>query len=293
MSYSGTDADTSTAEVHDVNLADGANSVTITVTDGGESDTYTLGVNRAVTADYGWKADSDFDTLKLAGNKHPRGIWSDGAATVYVSDYNDDVVYAYNTDGTRDSAKDFAVSEYPNGIWSDGTTLWVADSGEDKLLAYTLASGARDADEDFDTLDDADNETPRGVFSDGTTMWVADSDEDKIYAYKMSDKSRDADEDFDTLDAAGNNAPRDIWSDGTTMWVAGLGRRQDLRLQDVRQVARCGQRLRYAGRRRQRQPAGAVVARVGPVGERRRRRQALRLQPPGGGGRADDQHRWR
>ena len=220
VSYSGTDADTSTAEVHDVSLADGANSVTITVTDGGESDTYTLGVNRAVTADYGWKADSDFDTLKLAGNEHPRGIWSDGAATVYVSDYNDDVVYAYNTDGTRDSSKDITVGEYPNGIWSDGATLWVADSGADKLLAYTLASGARDADEDFDTLDAADNESPRGVFSDGTTMWVADSDEDKIYAYKMSDKSRDADEDFDTLDAAGNNAPRDIWSDGTTMWVA-------------------------------------------------------------------------
>ena len=220
VSYSGTDADTSTADAHDVNLADGANSVTITVTDGGESDTYTLGVNRAVTADYGWKADSDFDTLKLAGNVDPRGIWSDGAVTVYVSDYGAEEVYAYNMDGTRDSSKDITVGQYPNGIWSDGVTLWVADSGSDKLLAYTLASGARDADEDFDTLDDADNETPRGVFSDGTTMWVADSDEDKIYAYKMSDKSRDADEDFDTLDAAGNNAPRDIWSDGTTMWVA-------------------------------------------------------------------------
>ena len=220
VSYSGTDADISTADVHDMTLSDGANTVTITVTDQGESETYDLGVNRAVTADYGWKADSDFDTLKRAGNKDPRGIWSDDAATVYVSDYGDDKVYAYNTDGTRDSGKDFAVGEYPNGIWSDGTTLWVADSDMDKLLAYTLGTGAADAGEDFDTLDAAGNDDPRGVFSDGTTMWVSDDEDKKLYAYKMSDKSRDSGEDFDTLDAAGNDDPRDIWSDGTTMWVA-------------------------------------------------------------------------
>ena len=222
VSYSGTDADTSTADVHDVTLSAGANTVIITVTDGSvPATTYTLGVNRAVTTQYGWKADSDFDTLKLAGNNDPRGIWYDAAtATFYVSDFDDDKVYAYNTDGTHDSGKDIAVSNYPNGIWSDGTTLWVADSGADKLFAYTLSSGAPDEGEDFDTLAAEDNDDPRGVFSDRTTMWVSDGDDKKVYAYKRSDKSRDSGKDFDTLDAAGNDSPRGLWSDGTTMWVS-------------------------------------------------------------------------
>ena len=210
-----------TVDEDNVMLIAGANSVIITVTDLGETDTYTLGVNRAVTTQYGWKADSDFDTLKLADNKGPRGIWYDDAtATFYVSDFSDDdKVYAYNMDGTRDSGKDFAVSNYPNGIWSDGTTLWVADSAADKLLAYTLLTGLANSGEDFDTLNAAGNDNPRGLFSDGMTMWVSDDDDKKIYAYKMSDKSRDSPKDFDTLDAAGNDAPFGLWSDGTTMWV--------------------------------------------------------------------------
>ena len=220
VSYS--DADDMTVDADKVTLSDGANTVIITVTDGSDSTPYTLGVNRAVTTQYGWKADSDFDTLKLAGNNGPRGIWYDATtATFYVSDYSDDdKVYAYNTDGTRDSGKDINVSDFPNGIWSDGTTLWVADSSSDKLFAYTLSSGLANSGEDFDTLNAANNKDPRGLFSDRTTMWVSDDEDKKIYAYKMSDKSRDADKDFDTLDAAGNDAPFGIWSDGTTMWVS-------------------------------------------------------------------------
>ena len=219
VSYS--DADDMTVDANNVTLSAGANTVIITVTDGSDSTPYTLGVNRAVTTQYGWKADSDFDTLKLADIDDPRGIWYDeDTATVYVCNYGNDKVYAYNLDGTRDSGKDIDVSDHPNGIWSDGTTLWVADSGADKLFAYTLSSRAANSGEDFDTLNAADNDDPRGLFSDRTTMWVSDGDDKKVYAYKMSDKSRDADKDFDTLDAAGNDAPFGIWSDGTTMWVS-------------------------------------------------------------------------
>ena len=220
VSYSGTDAISNTT-AHDISLSDGANTVTITVTDKGESAEYTLSVNRAVTDGYGWKADSDFDTLKLNGIRTPRGIWSDGTE-VWVLDTDDSKVYAYNTDGTRKrSSEDFSISAFSNGIWGDGTTLWAASSGSDKLFAYGLATGASDSGKDFDTLDAAGNESPRGVWSDETTMWVSDSQDDKkIYAYKMSDMSRDSGKDFDTLDAAGNDDPRGIWSDETTMWVA-------------------------------------------------------------------------
>ena len=218
VSYSGTDADSNTT-AHDTSLSDGANTVTITVTDKGESAEYTLSVNRAVTDRYGWKADSDFDTLKLNDIRTPRGIWSDGT-DVWVADTDDRKVYAYNTDGTRDSSEDFSIGRFSNGIWGDGTTLWAASSGSDKLFAYSLASGTSDSGKDFDTLDAAGNDDPRGVWSDETTMWVSDKNDKKIYAYKMSDKSRDSGKDFDTLDAAGNDDPRGIWSDETTMWVA-------------------------------------------------------------------------
>ena len=218
VSYSGTDADSNTT-AHDTSLSDGANTVTITVTDKGESEDYTLSVNRAVTDRYGWKADSDFDTLKLNDIRTPRGIWSDGT-DVWVADTDDRKVYAYNTDGTRDSSEDFSIGRFSNGIWGDGTTLWAASSGSDKLFAYRLATGSSDSGKDFDTLDAAGNDDPRGIWSDETTMWVSDNNDKKIYAYKMSDMSRDSGKDFDTLDAAGNDDPRGIWSDETTMWVA-------------------------------------------------------------------------
>ena len=37
----------------------------------------------------------DFDTLKAAGNRHPRGIWSDGT-TMWAADWNDAKIYAYS-----------------------------------------------------------------------------------------------------------------------------------------------------------------------------------------------------
>ena len=138
VSYSGTDAISNTT-AHDISLSDGANTVTITVTDKGESAEYTLGVNRAVTDNYGWKADSDFDTLKLNGIRTPRGIWSDGTE-VLVADTDDRKVYAYNTDRTRKPDEDFSIGAFSNDIWGDGTTLWAANSASDKLFAYSLGT---------------------------------------------------------------------------------------------------------------------------------------------------------
>ena len=68
--------------------------------------TYTVSVNRGVTDDYGWQAALDLDGLIAAGNAIPRGIWSDGT-TMWVADPADAKLYAYNTDGTHDSGKDF------------------------------------------------------------------------------------------------------------------------------------------------------------------------------------------
>ena len=224
--FSGTDADATTPG-HQVALSAGANVVTVTVTatDTVTTKTYTVSVNRGVTDDYGWKAVDDLDGLKAAGNGSPRGIWSDGA-TVWVADSGSNIkIFAYNTDGTRDSDKDFdtlsaAGNNSPSGIWSNGETMWVADAADHKIYAYRMSDQGRDSGTDADTLAAARNDNPSGIWSDGATMWVADPIDNKIYAYRMSDQDRDSGKDFDTLDAAGNTDPIGIWSDGATMWVA-------------------------------------------------------------------------
>ena len=178
------------------------------------------------TGDYERDSDKDFNTLDAAGNGSPAGIWSDGT-TMWVADYSDDKIYAYNlSTKARDSAKDFntlvaAGNDSPRGIWSDGTTMWVADDGDrqdlrlqpehqgaglSQGLQYPCCCRKRKARQ-------ASGPTERRC------GWRTTRDR-KIYAYNLSTKAGDSAKDFNTLDAAGNEGPEGIWSDGTTMWVA-------------------------------------------------------------------------
>ena len=78
---------------------------------------------------------ADFDTLAVASNRDPRGIWSDGE-TMWVVDIG--------FSGTR----------------SFSPTIWPPRRGFPG--------------KDFDTLQDAGNTVPMGIWSDGETMWVSD-----------------------------------------------------------------------------------------------------------------------
>ena len=148
---------------------------------------------------YEWKAEYDFTTLYAAGNRSPWGLWSSGT-TMWVLDYADDRLYAYDLDTKeRDSGRDFdtlaaAGNKEPQGIWSDGETMWVADYvdyvdyvdyDDGKLYAYDMATKGRVSGRDFTTLAAAGNHIPGGLWSDGETMWVADSGDDKLYDYNM------------------------------------------------------------------------------------------------------------
>ena len=257
VSYSGTDADDMT-DGHQVDLSAGRNQVTVTATaENGSTQDYTISINRGVGAQYGWKAGDDLDGLIAAGNRAPRGIWAN-STTLYISDFSDQKVYAYNRDGTRDADKDFGVSNFPNGIWSDGANLWVADSAAANLNAYTLSNGNRNSgadialsnssrgvwgnattvwavnettdkleayqksdgseDNDKDIALHSDNGDPAGVWSDGTTIWVADHGESKLFAYTLSGGARDTAKDIDT-GGSGNASPRGLWGDEETIWV--------------------------------------------------------------------------
>ena len=208
---------------HQVDLSDGANAVTITVSFSGTK-TYNLSINRGVYTLYGWAAQHDFATLALAGNGEPWGIWSDGT-TMWVADSGDAKIYAYNlATKARDPSKDFtslsaAGNNAPTGMWSDGTTMWVADWVDTKIYAYNLTSKARDIDKEFDEPLTTRIGNIRGIWSNGTTLWAADADNKKLYAFNLSTKARESAKDFATLRGAENNAPQGIWSDLTTMWV--------------------------------------------------------------------------
>ena len=159
-------------------------------------------------------------------NEFAVGVWGN-SDTVWVTDVNDDKLYAYNrSDWSRKPAQDFntliaAGNIAPRGIWSDGDTMFVVDAGDLKLYAYNMSDKSHDSGKDI-TLDNA-NDVPRGVWGNDDTIWVAEDEvsaDSKTFAYNRATGARDSSKDFDTLDAADNNAPSGIWSDGTTMWVA-------------------------------------------------------------------------
>ena len=59
---------------------------------------------------------------------------------MWVSDYVDDKIYAYDlTTKARDASKDFdtlsdAGNENPDGIWSNNITMWVSDYEDSQAL---------------------------------------------------------------------------------------------------------------------------------------------------------------
>ena len=118
-------------------------------------------------------------------NADPEGTWSDGD-TIWVSDSEDDKLYAYDLDDrSRDSGQDFDLdskNDDPGEIWSDGEIVWVMDAEDKGAYAYELATGTRVKSKDFLTAPDNDNPTG-GLTGHELRFWVADSDDEMLYAY--------------------------------------------------------------------------------------------------------------
>ena len=159
-------------------------------------------------------------------NGNPGGLWSDGI-TMWVSDYLDGKIYAYNlASKSHDNTKDFDIlitagNDLPYGIWSDSTSMWVADAGDERIYTYDVSNKNRlNQSNDFALLNSANNLMARGIWSDGETMWVADPTEDRIFAYDATSpvRQRVAAKEIANL-YAGNNNISGLWSDGVTLWA--------------------------------------------------------------------------
>ena len=217
------DADAGTTG-HQVALAVGLTTFKVKVTDGAETETYRVVMERDSDQTWGWTPTRDFNTLVAAGNRLSTGMGGN-ATTLWVADDEDDRVYAYTlATGLRDTNREFNLHNNinrPRGMWSDSTTLWVADEGFNQVYAYSLATGNRNSGSDV-VLTGA-NANAKGIWSNETTLWVADSIDNKIYAYALSGGKRQDGTDGTTnmefpLDSD-NASPYGIWSDGTTLWV--------------------------------------------------------------------------
>ncbi len=156
VSYSVADAD-DTEDGHQMELSEGRNALTITVTaqNGTDTQDYTISVNRGTDADFAWQPEQDFDnSLPLSKNYFPFSIWSDGT-TMWVVDANDRIVKAYDMDSgeylpTQNFDMFGAGDQDPHHIWSDGATMWVSNVDTKPLYAYDLVSKARDSNRDID-----------------------------------------------------------------------------------------------------------------------------------------------
>ena len=227
VEYSVIDAD-DTEDGHQINLSEGRNALTITVTaqNGTDTQDYTISVNRGTDADFGWQPEKDFDNaFDPAGNDFPVSIWSDGT-TMWVADRETDVnlIYAYDMDTKeRVPDRDLTVDQDndAHSIWSDGTTMWMSDRDDRKIHAYNLSTKARDPSKDFTRQDLADNEHVDEIGSDGTTLWVESrltvTAPYVVNAYDLYTKERRPDRDLRTIDISGAIASM-FWTYGTTMW---------------------------------------------------------------------------
>ena len=165
-------------------------------------------------------------------NGHPWGIWGNDS-TVWISDIEDEMLYAYTTltssfsNVVRQQSADHRIPPYgdePHGIWSDDQTMWVVEESTTALYAMFLHKFRRVSDD----IDVPQVTTPRGLWTNGETMWVVEagaSGSKKLFAYNAKTGQRKGGNDI-RLDSSSDN-PVAAWSDGETIWVADDGMGND------------------------------------------------------------------
>ena len=89
---------------------------------------------------YGSGRDSGNDYELDSDNTHISGIWASGH-TMWVADYDDDKLYAYNMHPNNDHIPEWdviGINDDPAGIWSNYGRMYVVDSTEKTIYGYSL-----------------------------------------------------------------------------------------------------------------------------------------------------------
>ena len=208
---------------HQVNLAPGKNTVTVTVTAQDESTkTYTVNINQGVTDPFGWKAVDDFDSLRSSRpDDRPRDI-TQHSGTTWITSVLSQKILAYRADGQRAPSRDITLASAngrPEHLWTDGTYIWVLDSQDRRIYVYRLNDGQRQQAKEFPLHGDSFD--PTGIWSDGETIWVVETIVRTTHAYSLDEGTRQQEHEFDLV--SDNIASAGVWSDGYTIWLADRG----------------------------------------------------------------------
>ena len=255
------DADTETAG-HQIALNPPAprgrpseTAVLITVSAGGQVESYTLTVTREVPAAYArtaWKEiviepGVPLEDHEWLGTGKLSGITSDGD-TVWATYSNARRLFAYSLDtGARQRSDDvdaWQTSAYLTGVTHFDGKLWAVQPWiHDRVFAFKLSNGHRLSGDDIwiRARDHSGGPGPQnnhasGLWTDGTTMWVADHADRLVYSYDLSSGERTPDKDIKRKthhpiyqDELWDWTSRrffehfglsGIWGDGVTIWLA-------------------------------------------------------------------------
>ena len=168
----------------------------------------------------------------IENNNNPIDLWSDGSI-MWVSDSDDQRLYAYNVGGIYNKTKNISVAGsasddthkvFPGGIWSDGTTMWVnarVFDGTDNLVrAFVLNDGARDASNDWNiAVSDLHNAMWSDGATDGATLWSTEWIRSTVNAYTLTTTTTVERNESGDIDANRNSFADDIWIEGDTLWA--------------------------------------------------------------------------
>ena len=225
-----TDADPATAG-HQIDLAEGDNTITVTVSNGTLTNTYTVVITRLGTATL--TDNTALSALSLSGidigDFNPataaytaRISNSTAAATVTATPADQ---YAKVINITPADADPATAGHQISLAEGDNTITVVVDSAAGTTQqTYTVAVDRAYTPFRRHSARDLSGIHLNGIWSDGTTMWAANSFAN-VKAYDLATGARRAGRDINTntLSAAGNEHPTGLWSDGATMWVADNG----------------------------------------------------------------------
>ena len=133
-----------------------------------------------------------------SANRSPGGITVatiDDVTRLYVIDWINDYIYAYNLNGARYSAGDIDVSEgdTPRGIAFHDDKFYILSAAERKIFVYN-PDGTRVSDEDFDTL--GTNQEGMAIYNEKIYIIQRNTTrEHVVYVYQI-DGTRLLDEEF-------------------------------------------------------------------------------------------------